>query len=112
MSTPEKETHSSLTSTTGGVMTVEVGAVTGELEIATRPAGDNLEVRVRYAGAEEWYAVEGEPIALEDAGSLSPPELRELHERIVRYLGQSGQVVSGNEQPTSLRGLSLTLDDA
>lgn len=108
----EEETRSSLVSTTGGVMTVEVGAVTGELEISTRAGDENLQVRVRYAGADEWYAVEGEPIRLENASSLPLSGLRELHERIVRHLQQPGPVVSSNEEPTSLRGFSLTPDDA
>jgi hypothetical protein len=64
---------------------------------------------VRYPGAEEWYTVEGSPAALEAAGELSPSE---LHERVVEHLGRPGQVVSGNEEPTSLRGFSTAPDSA
>jgi hypothetical protein len=58
-----------------------MGAVTGDLEIATwlLDAGV-LDVRVRYAGAEE------------------------LHEHVVEYLSTLGPGVGGNEEPTSLRG--------
>lgn len=40
-------------STAGGVMTDEVGAVTGDLELLTRPTpdGDAIEALVRYADA-------------------------------------------------------------
>jgi hypothetical protein len=97
------ETRSTISSTTGGVMTEEVGAVTGELEVATRPRSGTIEVAVRYAGADEWYAVEGGPIVVNNADELS---YSELHEHIVRCLTTPGMVVKGNEEPTSLRGFS------
>jgi hypothetical protein len=108
VSAPE-ETRSTFESTTGGVMTVEAGAITGPLEISILPTGGALEARVRYSGAEEWYTVEGSPAALQTARDLSPSE---LHERVVEHLGQPGQVVSGNEEPTSLRGFSIYPDSA
>jgi hypothetical protein len=97
------ETRSTITSTTGGVMTGEVGAVTGELEVATRPRSGTIEVAVRYAGADEWYAVDGSPIAVNNADELS---YSEVHEHVVRCLTRPGVVVKGNEEPTSLRGFS------
>lgn len=97
------ERRSTITSTTGGVMTEEVGAVTGELEVATRPRSGTIEVAVKYAGADEWYAVEGSPIAVNNADELS---YSALHEDIVRCLTTPGMVVKGNEEPTSLRGFS------
>lgn len=99
------EACSTITSTTGGIMTKEVGAITGELEAATRLTDTGtLDVTVRYAGAEEWYAVEGGPIKLDNAGG--PSELRELHERVVEHLTTPGPVVKGNEEPISLHGFS------
>jgi hypothetical protein len=92
------ELCSTFTSTTGGVMTREVGAITGELELSTRPAGGTLEVFVRYAGAEEWYTVEGSPTSLEGEVSLN-----DLHERIVAHLTEPGDISNGNEEPASLR---------
>jgi hypothetical protein len=57
-------------------MTEEVGAVTGDLEVATRLlAADGIEVTVRYAGAEEWYTVEGSSIESDNASSLAPLSL-------------------------------------
>jgi len=44
----------------GGLMTDEVGVITGELELRTACHEDgSLTVLVRYAGALDWYAVTG-----------------------------------------------------
>jgi hypothetical protein len=107
----QSKTRSTFTTTTGGVMTVEVGAVTGELEAVTRPKERTLEVLVRYAGAKEWYTVEGSPIVLENTAGLSSFKLCELHKRVVRHLTVPGAIVNGNEEPTSLREYSLTIDE-
>jgi hypothetical protein len=101
------ETRSTIHSTVGGTMTEEVGAVTGDLELATRPlAAEDIEVTVRYVGAQEWYTVEGSPIQLGKTRSLPKSKLRELHESVVRHLTTPGMVVKGNEQATSLLGFS------
>jgi hypothetical protein len=101
------EIRSTVPSTVGGVMTEEVGAVTGDLEVATRPlAAKDIEVTVRYAGADEWYTVGGSPIQLGKAGGLPKSKLRELHESVVGHLTAPGMVVEGNEQATSLLGFS------
>jgi hypothetical protein len=103
LSAQENERQSIIRSTVGGVMTDEVGAVTGDLELATRLLDTRLlDVSVRYAGAEEWYTVTGSPIAL-DVRSSSPAGLQE---RVVEYLTTPGPLVDGNEEPTSLRGFS------
>ena len=49
MGSQEGEVRSTVTSTTGGIMTKEVGAVTGTLEVATRlsQARNAVEVTVR-----------------------------------------------------------------
>jgi hypothetical protein len=87
-------------------MTEEAGAVTGDLEIATRPRTGGVDVAVRYAGAGEWYTVQGSPI--EPGSTGGSPELRDLHERIVEHLTTQGPVVKGNEEPVSLLGFSPT----
>lgn len=99
----QNEACSAIASTVGGIMTQEGGAVTGDLELATYPRSDGVEVAVRYAEADEWYTVEGSPIERGETGGLSPTE---LHERIVGHLTSSGAIVEGNEQPTSLLGFS------
>jgi hypothetical protein len=94
---------STFVSTTGGVMTDEVGAITGELELQTRatPDGDGIEAMVRYAGAQDLYTVSGSPV---DAVSGCPDltEHRAAHERILDSLTTPGRVESGNEMPVEL----------
>lgn len=103
----ENRECSTIHSTTGGVMTREVGAVTGELEICTRLVAEGLEVAARYAGADEWYAAAGSPVELgDDGGCLFPLELRELHEQVVGHLTTPGLTVDGNEEPVSLLAFS------
>ncbi|GAA1395361.1 hypothetical protein GCM10009662_07260 [Catellatospora coxensis] len=51
----------------GGVMTDEVGVVTGELTLATELGGDGTaRLRVQYLGAEEWYTVTGATVPVTD----------------------------------------------
>jgi hypothetical protein len=55
----------------GGVMTDEVGVVTGELTLRTELGdGGRLTLRVQYKDAEEWYAVSGVKAALADPADL------------------------------------------
>ena len=97
-----ESTGSSFSSTVGGVMTKEVGAITGELELVTcvTPGGD-IEAMVRYAGAKDLYTVLGSPVhaVLEH---LDQVEHRATHERILETLTTPGSVESGNEQPVEL----------
>lgn len=95
------ESFSNITSTRGGVMTDEAGAVTGELEVRTLAEAGLLEVSVRYTGAEEWYTATGSPIPL--SGKETDPT--ELHERVVACLNSPETVVDGNEEAVSLRRL-------
>jgi len=56
----EAELRSPVVAGPGGVMTDEVGVVTGEVELRTTCAADGtLEATVRYAGALDWYHVTG-----------------------------------------------------
>jgi hypothetical protein len=93
------EFRSTFTSTTGGVMTEEAGAVTGDLELLCRPEAGGLRVEVRYAGADEWYTVSGSPAQVQDDPDDAP-------ERVMRYLSTPGPVVDGNESAVSLEGFS------
>lgn len=54
----------------GGVMTDEVGVVTGELTLDTELAGDKVGMRVRYKDAEEWYRVTNVAATLADPADL------------------------------------------
>jgi hypothetical protein len=54
----------------GGVMTDEVGVVTGPLTLRTEYADGTVTVRVQYKDADEWYAVTGAHAPLADPGGL------------------------------------------
>jgi hypothetical protein len=80
-------------------MTEEVGAVTGDLELLTRPSGaGGLEALVRYAGSEEWYTVSGSPVATRSE------DHRASHEEALTQLTTPGPVEDGNELPVDLLG--------
>lgn len=89
--------YSTFQSTTGGVMTVEVGSISGDLEVATIVSDGSVEVRVRYVGAREWYVVEGSP------ATTSLPE-KHCHERIVEMLTTRSDKRGFNEEPVALPG--------
>ncbi|MFF4363464.1 hypothetical protein [Streptomyces sp. NPDC001604] len=53
----------------GGAMTVEVGVITGDLTVTTTDAGDGTAaISVQYTGADEWYVLEGSPVAMPEDG--------------------------------------------
>ena len=66
----------------GGVMTDEVGTVTGDLTLSTELAEDGtVRVLVQYLGADEWYRVTDAPTAV-PAGST----LEALHAELLTRL--------------------------
>ena len=67
-----------LTAGPGGVMTDEVGVVTGDLTVRTE-AGEDGSVRsmVAYQGALDWYTITDGPT------SLGPDDLDTVHTRVV-----------------------------
>ena len=94
-----EEVHSRFTSTTGGVMTEEAGAVTGDLELLTRPSAEgSVDVLVRYAGADEWYTVSDSP------AQMSGGDLRATHEALLARLTTPGPYEGDNEMPVDLLG--------
>ncbi len=60
-----------ITAGPGGVMTDEVGVITGDLTVRTEYAGGRVTVRVRYKDADEWYAVTGGTASLADEADLA-----------------------------------------
>jgi hypothetical protein len=95
--------RSTFVSTTGGVMTEEEGAITGELELHTRatPDGSAIDAMVRYAGAQDLYTVSGSPVhAVSEHADQA--EHRAAHERILETLTTPGRVESSNEMPVDL----------
>jgi hypothetical protein len=80
-------------------MTEEAGAVTGDLELLTRPSDEGfVEVLVGYAGADEWYTVSGSP------AQMSGGDLRTLHEALLAHLTTPGPYECDNEMPVDLLG--------
>lgn len=82
-------------------MTAEVGAITGELELLTRPTADGtgIEALVKYAGARDLYTVVGSPIRATSSGTD-----RNTHETILNRLTTPGGVEASGELPVDLTG--------
>ena len=99
MGSDRDEFRSTFTSTTGGVMTREAGAVTGELELLCRPGADGLEVLVRYAGTDDWYTVSGSPVRIRGGEN-------EKRKQLLEHLSTPGPVVDGNERAATLEGFT------
>lgn len=77
--------RSDFTAKAGGVMTDEVGAVTGDLTLSTEVDQDGRVVqRVQYREADEWYVVTGSPTRLE-AGQ----DIDAVHAQALRDLGSA-----------------------
>jgi hypothetical protein len=71
----------------GGVMTDEVGVITGELTLRTEVAGDGgLVLRVQYKGADEWYTVTGGQARLADPADGEP-----VHGLLLGVLARGGK---------------------
>lgn len=69
----------------GGVMTDEVGVITGDVTLTTEPGPDGtVQVRIQYTGAEEWYTLTGSPAPRPPAGLAS------FHERVVEAVKTGG----------------------
>ncbi|GAA3932244.1 hypothetical protein [Actinoplanes auranticolor] len=54
----------------GGVMTDEVGVITGEVTLLTELAGDQVTIRAQYKDADEWYTVTGAKTTVKDPADL------------------------------------------
>jgi hypothetical protein len=66
----------------GGVMTDEVGVITGELTLRSEiDAAGAVVVKVQYKDAEEWYVVTGARAHLTD-----PSDLQAVHSIVVGIL--------------------------
>ncbi len=65
------ERTTDITAGPGGVMTVEVGVITGELTLRTElSGGGDVTVRAQYKDADEWYGVQGATAHLADPADL------------------------------------------
>lgn len=64
------EKTTDITAGPGGVMTDEVGVITGELTLRTEFADGTVTVHVQYKDADEWYVVTGGKAPLKDEADL------------------------------------------
>ena len=72
-----------ITAGPGGVMTDEVGVVTGDLTLRTETSGDDVTVRVQYQEADEWYTVTGGKAKVKD-----PADAAAVHQIAVGILNR------------------------
>jgi hypothetical protein len=67
----------------GGVMTEEVGVITGDLTLRSDLDGDKLTLHVQYKEADEWYVLTGGKATLKD-----PADLDAVHKIVVGILNR------------------------
>ncbi|MFG1704577.1 hypothetical protein ACFLIM_15405 [Nonomuraea sp. M3C6] len=79
----------------GGVMTDEVGVITGEVTVRTEVAGGRATVRIQYLDADEWYEIEGSPLGL--AADPGP----RLHQEIIQAVRRGMPDGLANFNPTT-----------
>lgn len=72
-----------ITAGPGGVMTDEVGVITGDLTLRTETSGGDVTVRVQYQEADEWYTVTGGKAKLTD-----PADAAAVHQIAVGILNR------------------------
>jgi hypothetical protein len=77
-----KQVRTDFVAKRGGVMTDEVGTVTGDLTLLTEVDDDGtVRVFVQYVGAEEWYRVTDSPTALPEGETVQA-----LHDELIRKM--------------------------
>lgn len=76
------EKQSTVFTATHGVMTSEVGVISGDLELVTTCSDDGvLTLAITYVGADEWYTLPGEEYRLHDVRDHGV-----VHEMLVKVL--------------------------
>ncbi|MEU4584471.1 hypothetical protein AB0F92_20620 [Kitasatospora aureofaciens] len=79
----------------GGVMTEEVGCITGDLTVVTTAFPDGQAwVAIQYRGADEWYTLTGTPTPLPGNCSLA-----EYHQRVITAVHNGGEAVAPGSAP-------------
>ncbi|MGH3645614.1 MAG: hypothetical protein ACRDTM_00300 [Micromonosporaceae bacterium] len=80
----------------GGVMTAEVGVITGELTLRTEVSeAGAVSLQIQYKGAEEWYAVAGGTAEL--PAPVDPAIVGAVHQLVLGVLSRGGPVPPGSE---------------
>ncbi|MFJ8696447.1 hypothetical protein [Streptomyces roseolilacinus] len=73
---------------TGGVRTVELGVLTGNLSVHTTWYGTEADVAIQYSGGSDWYTMAGSPVPCH-----SEEESRALHQWAVEVVQAGGGAV-------------------
>jgi hypothetical protein len=80
---PKAELVADVTAGPGGVMTDEVGVITGVLTLRTELNNGSALLRVRYKDAEEWYTITDSKVPLKN-----PADLAALHHLAVALINR------------------------
>jgi hypothetical protein len=72
-----------ITAGPGGVLTDEVGVITGDLTVRTEYADGCVMIRVQYRDAAEWYALTGGTAPLAD-----PSDAEAVHQIVTGVLNR------------------------
>ncbi|MEU7022995.1 hypothetical protein ABZ990_20370 [Streptomyces sp. NPDC046203] len=68
----------------GGVLTDEVGVLTGDVTVHTTFVDGEARVAVQYSGASDWFTMSGSPVPCG-----SEPESRDLHDAVVEAVREA-----------------------
>ncbi|MET9663437.1 hypothetical protein [Streptomyces sp. NPDC006510] len=69
----------------GGVLTDEVGVLSGDLTVHTTWAEDMAQVTVQYTGAIDWFTMSGSPVPCS-----TEEHSRRLHDAVIRAVRDGG----------------------
>ncbi|WP_441248465.1 hypothetical protein [Kitasatospora sp. McL0602] len=69
----------------GGVLTEEIGVITGDLTLHTMWIENEARLTVQYTGALDWFTVVGSPVRAEDEGTA-----RNVHQAMVEAAKAGG----------------------
>ncbi|MFB7556641.1 hypothetical protein [Streptomyces brevispora] len=85
----------------GGVLTEEVGPLSGDLTVHTTWADDTAQITVQYTGAADWFTMSGSPVPC-----CSEEDSRALHEAVVEAvrLGSAATVPASLAAPDRRTG--------
>lgn len=72
-----------ITAGPGGVMTDDVGVITGDLTVRTDVADGKVTVHVQYKDADEWYTLTGGSATVRD-----PADAEAIHQVVVGLLNR------------------------
>ncbi|WP_045301725.1 hypothetical protein [Saccharothrix sp. ST-888] len=69
----------------GGVLTKEIGAISGDLTVHTMWIDGEARCTVQYSGALDWFTVQGSPVPAEDESTA-----RNIHQAMVNAVKAGG----------------------